>query len=765
MATKTRNRVIYQSEALYVGQPSATGVHINAIIDEDDASKDLSGRIFGLIKDPSDLEDICILDWKDYWTPISAPVDLVDSNGDPVAPYKGAYVGADDYKKDDVVHIEMASGTKIYFEAQSDVEQGGSADVYQLIYGVAPTFNPVSDHTAGDVVWSTTVSAAYEAVKDVDFVSTDDFNVFFASNPGGYKAGQLTKADDGEYYEFDNDFIGVFEDATKEAEATAVDQYIKLDGGNFYKSIATGKEAISTGVVWEDTTYDKLVTLAANALLATAQDGSGSTGDYDDPAADAQGASVFWSAMGNDWINSDTVVKKFLSTAEWGALTIGEQVAYDNTAAVSLPPATSLQNFTDNGNSTFANKSFSDWSIEAAVRQLNRVQNANYSFSFNRQDVNQFGQLHRIDSVAIDPPTVSLDFSYYVNNGANEKLIGFHVNDYDSMLDNTAQNFINMKEQEDDFEGKNFFILTTPQGEDAVRNDAWDANGNVVDDSGHSTIALGNGYVTNYSIEASVGGMPTASVTVEGLNLKSDSGFHNVSLPAVDNSRGTPIQATCYTLPPPVSGVLDDSTSDPTAGDGDLFSGQAEGFSCLRPGDIEMHLGTEGRAGMMNKLPSGTPPTDHEPLGCHVQSFSIELPMSRTPLQRLGTPYAYTRPVDLPLTVNINVSAIVADLKGGNIADHLFEFENHDLHFILREPQVDGRGPIALAFFAKGAQLESESFSSSIGDNKSVDLTFTCQVGGAEDTSRGLMIAGSRGAIPKSDGSHPLTYRFDPAEK
>ena len=86
-------------------------------------------------------------------------------------------------------------------------------------------------------------------------------------------------------------------------------------------------------------------------------------------------------------------------TPEYNALSATLQAGYASDSSVALPPATSLQDFTDNGNSTFANKSFSDWSIEAAVRQLNRVQNANYSFSFNRQDVNQFGQLHRIDSV------------------------------------------------------------------------------------------------------------------------------------------------------------------------------------------------------------------------------------------------------------------------------------------------------------------------------------------------------------------------------
>ena len=755
MAQKTRNRVIYQSEALYVGQPSATGVHINAIISEDDASINLSDRIFGLIKDPSDLEDICILDWKDYWTPISAPVDLVNSGGAAQTPYKGAYSASSDYKKDDVVHMDMSDGSKIYFEAQADVEQ--DADVYELTKTVVGTWE-AKDYAIGDVVSVDNggTEEFYAANEVIDFVSTDDFNVFFATNPGGYKSGQYTKADDGLYYKFDEDFIGVVADAdTTSVSTDAIGQHVKLETtGEFYKSIATGDSTLDDVAVWDNT---GATTLPDATDLVTV------SADFSDPIA----SSLWDQDTTGGFVLSATPLRKYISTAEHDAIADATvKAAYaDSGGNVSLPPATSLKDFTDEGKYSFTAKSFSDWSIEPAVRQLNRVQNANYSFSFNRQDVNQFGQLHRIDSVAIDPPTVSLDFSYYVTNGANEKLIGFHINDYDSMLNNTAQNFINMKEQEDDFEGKNFFILTTPQGEDAVRNDAWDSNGNVVDDAGHSTIALGNGYVTNYSIEASVGGMPTASVTVEGLNLKSDSGFHNKSLPAVDNSRGTPIEATCFTLPSPVSGVLDDSTSDPTLGDGDLFSGQGEGFSCLRPGDIEMHLGTDGRAGMMNKLPSGTPPTDHEPLGCHVQSFSIELPMGRTPLQRLGTPYAYTRPVDLPLTVNINVSAIVADLKNGNVADHLFNFENHDLHFILREPQVDGRGPIALAFFAKGAQLESESFSSSIGDNKSVDLTFTCQVGGAEDTSRGLMIAGSRGAIPAANGSHPLMYRFDPAEK
>ena len=61
----------------------------------------------------------------------------------------------------------------------------------------------------------------------------------------------------------------------------------------------------------------------------------------------------------------------------------------------------------------------------ASPTQLNRVQSANYSFDIARQDINQFGQLGAIDRIIVEQPTVSLDFSYYANNGFNETGIGF----------------------------------------------------------------------------------------------------------------------------------------------------------------------------------------------------------------------------------------------------------------------------------------------------------------------------------------------------
>ena len=41
---------------------------------------------------------------------------------------------------------------------------------------------------------------------------------------------------------------------------------------------------------------------------------------------------------------------------------------------------------------------------DTAHKQLKRIQSANYSFNVNRTDVNQFGNLARIDSTILETP-------------------------------------------------------------------------------------------------------------------------------------------------------------------------------------------------------------------------------------------------------------------------------------------------------------------------------------------------------------------------
>jgi len=346
----------------------------------------------------------------------------------------------------------------------------------------------------------------------------------------------------------------------------------------------------------------------------------------------------------------------------------------------------------------------------STIEQLKRVQNANYSFTVNRQDVNQFGQLSRIDAVVLEAPTVSLDFSYYLTDGENERLLGF-------VTDGQFQNLSGLMTREQNEFGNNYFILTVPEGRDAIKGDQ------LVDETNKTSISLGNGYVTDYSMEGSVGSFPTASVTVEGMNIKSDIGTEFKQIPSIDPQDGTQICEKCFILPPADTGY---------------------GVSVLKPGDITIDL--QDSALISKQISGSTPGYGSEDAGsAHIQSFTLSTPLGRASLQRLGNTYAFAKEVDFPVTATLSVNALVADLKEGNLVN-LICGGQYDMKVRIQNPACvvcdPNVGADGMVIDFKKAVLDSESFSSAIGDNKTVDLTFSTQIGGPEQEGVGVFLSG-----------------------
>ena len=368
----------------------------------------------------------------------------------------------------------------------------------------------------------------------------------------------------------------------------------------------------------------------------------------------------------------------------------------------------------------------------SAIEQLKRVQNANYSFTINRQDINQFGQLSRIDAVVLEAPTVSLDFSYYLTDGENERLLGF-------VSDGKFQNLSGLMTREQNEYGNNYFILTVPEGRDAIKGDQ------LVDETNKTSISLGNGYVTDYSMEASVGAFPTASVTVEGMNIKSDIGTEFKQIPAIDPQDGTQICEKCFILPPADTGY---------------------GVSVLKPGDITIDLADSA---LISKQISGrTPGYGSEDAGsAHIQSFTLSTPLGRAALQRLGNTYSFAKEVDFPVTATLSVNALVADLKSGNLVN-LICGGQYDMQIRIQNPACvvcdpnDNADGILIDF--KKAVLDSESFSSAIGDNKTVDLTFSTQIGGPEQAGVGVFLSGFEN-VSGADGLTKMSPSIAPYDK
>ena len=334
---------------------------------------------------------------------------------------------------------------------------------------------------------------------------------------------------------------------------------------------------------------------------------------------------------------------------------------------------------------------------ETAVlhEQIERVQSANYSFNISRQDINQYGHLAKLGSLILEAPTVSADFTYLATDGFNERALGFYVQTGTSDEASFASG------QMIETSGRNLFITTVGEGLDNT-GVAFGVNTDV--------IGIGNAYLTDYTLDLAVGSLPTVSVSYEGANINVSAGTSIIN-PAVKQDTGLPISGEVL-LPTATSGVSNEIA--------------------LRPGDVTVDISSFD--GITLSDLSGAAEA------IHIQSASLSLPMSRTPLQRLGTKFSYARSIDFPVAATLSINAILNETQVNSLSDVIsIEDDPKTVTLTLKNPDSEN----ALVYTMKGCNLVSESFSSSIGSNKSVDLTFETQIGGPSDTLNGVFVSGA----------------------
>lgn len=398
-----------------------------------------------------------------------------------------------------------------------------------------------------------------------------------------------------------------------------------------------------------------------------------------------------------------------------------------------------------------SNESTSGHLAVGDVEQLHRVQSANYAFNISRTDVNQFGELGAIDRVVLETPTVSLDFSYYLANFGNEEALGFTVgntSEHDDDLVSAVSSIIDKSKDE-----KNYFIKTVGQGLDAVSE-----NGKAAVE-GDSVIGIGNAFLTSYSVEASVGGFPTVSVAAEGMNMRFDALDSSAQgvIPSLDKIEGV-ASTEKYSLPDAKKSV---GTED------------SQSISTLRPGDIKVSL-VQSKDNWLVTKSTDSENTDFGNFGenpdekandydlpgvklpssssnavesANIQSFNISFDLSRTPIQRLGNRFAFAREIDFPVNITTSFEAVLTDLTTGSLSDLIDCEKSYDLKIELYSPdgcqtdETSDKFPVS-TYIVKDLKPDSQSFTSSIGDNKTVSIEFTSQIGGPEQKDVGLFMKG-----------------------
>ena len=385
--------------------------------------------------------------------------------------------------------------------------------------------------------------------------------------------------------------------------------------------------------------------------------------------------------------------------------------------------------------------------LTAANHNLRRIQSCNYNFAIQRQDINQYGELAAIDRLIIQEPTVSVDMSYYFEpSGFNEQRLGLQVNSYTDQpnatgISTVADHMLNrIIASGADFDQKNIFVLVSDAGIDA--NDtgigAMEASGSY-----NGVIGIGNAFLTSWSLDAAVGAIPTVSCAFEGQNINF-TGWGSVGLESFIQSSGT---SGDYLIPPVrilnpsiVNGTEVTSATDTNryvllpSGAG-LFDPGTQ-VSAVRPGDITVILsgGTDDNSPIVGFLESDL----------KVQSVNFALSLGREPIRKLGSLFAFAREITFPINCTMSVSAIVGDTA----TQRLFSLVNAsgDIKYNCAAKLTGYKAGSTTAnvsyIVLKGAKIDSQNVTSSIGPNKAVTIELSAQIG----KNSGLHMYGSRPA-------------------
>lgn len=345
-----------------------------------------------------------------------------------------------------------------------------------------------------------------------------------------------------------------------------------------------------------------------------------------------------------------------------------------------------------------------------APTQLHRVDTFSFDIDIagSRQDIREFGQLARIASVRMTDLTPTLSFGYYLGNGENEHNLGLNIRGITG-TSTTGQFISGILTQDDIKKERNIYVLTVGEG-----LDAFDSGNFASKKTDHDVVGFGNATITSYTANFAVGEIPRADVEMECGNIIFYTGAHTGINPAVNRQTAATIDSGRFILPAPSTG--------------DSYNG----IDVLRAGDITVEFSSDNTSlGGANFS------------GIHIQSASIEVPIARTPIEKLGNQLAYARPLEFPINVTCSINGLVDDFKSGSLQTILTgcSFGNGIDITITAKDRCDQKQ--VMKWILKKALLDAQNFSVGLDDSETVDLTFSAQIGGVGTIDQGVFMSGA----------------------
>lgn len=315
-------------------------------------------------------------------------------------------------------------------------------------------------------------------------------------------------------------------------------------------------------------------------------------------------------------------------------------------------------------------------------RLLSLVQNCEFSISNDRQKIKQIGSQNYAVNDIIKSPDVEISLGYYATPYVSNELL-FGMQGSGSTYEPIASNL----------QGKNnniYVLVNTEDGadgfEEAKRTDFLNA-----DFSGFNAITFGNCYLNKYSLNFSIGQIPTVSAGFAASNVRFESLTGNrIPIPAINSISGNNSGSGSLNL-----GVLYQTIT------GSFIKNDTESRTEY---NAPVAVPNESIFSLQNLQIGGINlESSAKPI---LQSFSMDLDLARVPLYGLGSNYVFDRKLLYPVNGQAQISCLVSGIASGQIQSMLVNESGHSLEVAFS----DSKNLTTGFYKIENAKLDSYSF-------------------------------------------------------
>lgn len=331
--------------------------------------------------------------------------------------------------------------------------------------------------------------------------------------------------------------------------------------------------------------------------------------------------------------------------------------------------------------------------LGSTFEDLSRVQSVAYGFTNDSRKIKSIGSDSLIlfdgKSPLARAPEVNFQIEYLFCEPQNESSCGLYIGQEGSVLKNIIES-----PTTDDI---NILVVASNEDshKDIIRLQQFDFEN-------YNVIGVGNAFLDSYSYSASIGSLPSCSLTFAAGNIVFDT-YQDTNKPA---------------LPSLKLGTQNDRSSEvlelnETSFSNSLFKTYSSDVSAIKPGDIKVSIeklnGQKGGADIS--------------FFSMVQNISIDLQIPREVIYGMGSNYPFNRKLRLPAEGTVSIDVILNKFEATSAQNLFDEISSYRI-----EIEHIREGQESVFILIDQAQLESENFDANIQNNSSVSIQMSYPV-------------------------------------